>query len=269
MSSSLFGIAILVLNQLDMTRQCIHYIRAYSSQHIPILIIDNGSSLEYKAELQALGDYYIRNEVNIGVIPAMNQAWQVLDTTYIMYLHNDLLILEPHFDVKINRVLAQVSSVGAAGFGGGHSMDCRGFRTSFTSNMINAEVHGTRMLQDYVPSVVLDGMCLIIRKELILEIGGIANQYPIHHYYDMDICLESIYRGYKVLTIGVYVHHVGSQTSSQSDYSTWLEQFGLTEMSLYGQNQIIFHQKWGHKQALSVDSQFNYYDANGPIAMKI
>ncbi|MBG9736810.1 glycosyltransferase family 2 protein [Paenibacillus alvei] len=269
MTAPLFSIAILVLNQMDMTRQCIQTIRAHSSQHVPILIIDNGSDPAYQEELRGLGDYYLRNETNIGVIPAMNQAWQLLDTPYIMYLHNDLFILEPHFDAKINRILAAIPYVGVAGFGGGHSVDCRGARTSFTSNMINAELYGTRMQQEFVPSVVLDGMCLIVRKELILEIGGIALQYPVHHYYDLDICLESIYRGYKIITINIAINHVGSQTSSQADYTLWLAQYGHTEHTLHGHNQQIFYQKWGHKQSVIVDSYFNYFDVNGQIPMKV
>lgn len=266
----MFSIVLLVLNEIEITRQCVSHIRHNSKQHIPILIIDNGSDAVYQNELRALGDFYFRNEENIGVIPAMNQAWKLLDTPYIMYLHNDLLILDQHFDSTINSLLSSIPHVGVAGFGGGNAADCQvGSRSGFTSNMINAEIFGTRMQQLYAPSVVLDGMCLIIRKDLIVQNDGIAKEYPIHHFYDMDTCLEAIYRGYKVITIGISIHHVGSKTSSRSDYTQWLGQLGHNEMTLYGQNQQIFTNKWGQKKDLHVDRYFNYIDAQGTVPMKV
>ncbi|MFW5435053.1 glycosyltransferase family 2 protein [Paenibacillus apiarius] len=268
MSASPFGIVIPVMNQMEVTRECIAHIRSHSCGQLPILIVDNGSRAEYMDELRSLSDYYIRNEENIGVIPAMDQAWQVLDTPYIMYLHNDLFILEPEFDVRVNRILTEVPFVGVAGFGGAHSVNCVGVRTSFTSNLVDAESHGTRLLEDYAPSVVLDGMCLIVRKELIQLIGGLVNHFSIHHYYDMDICLEAIYRGYKVLTIGVPIHHLGSRTASQPEYAAWLGNKGLTDWDLFEMNRNRFVSKWGARQFVVVDSQFNYCDAHGPIYMK-
>ncbi|WP_018759813.1 glycosyltransferase family 2 protein [Paenibacillus terrigena] len=268
MNSSLFTIVISVMNQMESTRECVSRIRALASQHIPILIIDNGSDLIHQRELQSLSDYYIHNDHNLGVIPAMNQAWHVLHTPYIMYMHNDIFLMESQFNLRIHRVLNEIGNIGVAGFGGGHSVHCSGVRTSFTSNLLDAEIHGTRMVEDYVPSVVLDGMCLIIRRELILEMGGIAQEYSYHHYYDMDVCLEAIYRGYKVITIGIYHQHVGTQTSSKADYATWLQQKGTSDAALYQSNQSIFREKWGHKSYVVVDDSFNYADIHGAISMK-
>ncbi|WP_195575987.1 glycosyltransferase family 2 protein [Paenibacillus sp. 1001270B_150601_E10] len=269
MTSSLFTMVILVMNQIGMTRQCIRHVRACQSQHIPILIIDNGSDPEHVEELKSLGDGYIRNEQNVGVIPAMNQAWPLIQTPYVMYMHNDVFLWEPNFDRKITAVLTEVPYVGVAGFGGGSMVNCHGSRNFFTSNMLDAEVHGTRMKDTFVPSVSLDGLCLIIRKELLVKFKGIATEYTYHHYYDMDICLASIYAGYKVVAINVYHQHSGSMTSKRADYVKWLSDRGMTDMELYLYNRNIFYAKWGRKSWVLVDEKdFIYQDAEGLIPMK-
>lgn len=269
-TSSLFTIVILVMNQIEITRQCIAYIRALQSKPIPILIIDNGSDPIYSNELRHLGDGYIRNEQNLGVISAMNQAWPLIQTPFVMYMHNDVLVLEKHFDEKITAVLTHIPHVGAAGFGGGYMVDCRGTRNRFTSNLLDAEVHGTRMIAPFVPSVALDGLCLIIRKELLISLRGIAKEYTYHHFYDMDICLAAIYQGYKVVAINILHQHTGSMTSKRADYVKWLSERGMTDMELYEYNRGIFHTKWGHRGYVLVhEHHFLYHDRAGMIPMRI
>ncbi|MEW9672177.1 glycosyltransferase family 2 protein [Ammoniphilus sp. 3BR4] len=258
-------IVIPVLNRIELTRECIRHIRENSSKHIQIVIVDNGSSEDVRKELIKLCDKLITLDKNLGVIPAMNVGWKHCDTDYIMFMHNDLYILEKDWDSRVENVLRKVSNIGVAGFGGGNGIRKDGRRMHFASNMINAEKYGRRITSDYIPSVVQDGMCLIVRKQLLEDMGTIAKEYVIHHFYDYDLCLESIYRGYKVATIGVSINHLGWQTSKGIEYNLWLRKMRTNDSALFEANRKIYYRKWGKRVPIYVDSDFNYYNALGPI----
>ncbi|MEW9672173.1 glycosyltransferase family 2 protein [Ammoniphilus sp. 3BR4] len=261
-------IVIPVLNRIELTRECIRHIRENSSKHIPIVIVDNGSSEDVRKELIKIGDKLIALNKNLGVIPAMNAGWKHCDTDYVMFMHNDLYILEKYWDSRVENVLGTVPNVGVAGFGGGDEVAKNGWRLNFSSNLINAEAHGRRIRSNYIPSVVQDGMCLIVRKQLLEDMGTIAKEYSIHHFYDYDLCLESIYRGYKVVTIGVSINHLGWQTSKGQEYNSLLREKRTSDSALREGNRKIYCRKWENRLPIHVDSAFNYYNARGPIQMK-
>lgn len=254
-----------VFNQLDVTQECITHLRRNTAGTVPLLIVDNGSNRETSNYLRTVADEYIRNEQNVGVIQSMNQAWTKISTPFVAFLHNDVMMLEGDWDQKVNRLLQILPRIGVAGFGGGNLVAANGGRSGFISNMEDAEVHGERLKADYVPSVVEDGFCLIVKKGLLEELGGIALDYQIHHFYDLDICLEAIYHGYNVATLNCKVRHLGGVTSVRPEFACFLESQSTTQMQIYLANQAVFTNKWGSRAPVMVDGEFYYTDAHGPI----
>src|SRR4051812_17012082 len=105
-------IAVPVMNQPEVTQKFLTTLRENEgSQKFPLLIIDNGSEPDVRSWLIGLrdGDVVIRNFENKGVMPALNQAYQVLKhtTDFIFYTHNDVLIHEKGWDDKLVRILEQ------------------------------------------------------------------------------------------------------------------------------------------------------------------
>jgi hypothetical protein len=84
----------------------------------------------------------------------------------------------------------------------------------------------------------------------------------------MDICLEAIYHGYKVMIINCSVDHLGGQTSVRPDYVNWLKKYNRTDAELHRNNHEIFYNKWMNRCSVFVDDNFNYRNQQGQIEMK-
>src|SRR6267142_4106661 len=99
-------LGILVLNQQELTQQFLDKLReTEGSAKLPIVFVDNGSTPPLRDWLKGIreGDLVIRNDENRGVMPAMNQVWQVLkdSTDYIFFLHIDVMLYEKNWDDKL------------------------------------------------------------------------------------------------------------------------------------------------------------------------
>lgn len=256
-------LAVLVLNQPEMTQQFLDKIReTEGSAKLPLLIIDNGSTPPVRSWLKGLrdGDNVLRNEENVGVMPAMNQAHHVLKdiTDYIFFPHNDLLIHEKNWDDKLVRVLSGLPDCGTAGFYGAKGIGTGDiYRSPYVMQQMirlenvsachrmNAAIHGFRPPHGETEKVaVMDGFSLIVRTELLNKLGGFDRSYPPHHNYDNDICLESLDKGYSNYVISMDAEHLGGRTDVGED---WAKGFGKTKAEIHRDSHPVMYNKWSPK----------------------
>lgn len=270
------ALGVLILNQQAMSQQFLDTIRNNEGMaKLPMVLVDNGSNPPVRDWLIGLreGDLVVRNEENIGVMPAMNQVWQILkDTTdYIFFPHNDLLIHEKGWDEKLIRILEGLSDCGVAGFYGAKGLGAPNIykipyemsqlaRFENVSNCIrmNPAIHGFRPIRGETEEVaVMDGFSIIVRTELLNKTGGFDRSYPPHHNYDNDICLESMDKGYKNYVISMDADHLGGRTDVGED---WAKPFGKTKAEIHRDAHPVMYNKWSpdnvangkHKIALPV-----------------
>lgn len=254
-----------VLNQADLTQKFLEKLReTEGAAKLPLLVVDNGSTIPVRDTLLGLreGDFVIRNEENVGVLPALNQAWQVLknSTDYIFYIHNDVLIHEKGWDDKIIKVISQSeypTPIGVAGFYGAKGIGVNGIyqvpyqmhqliRVENVSNCVrmNAAIHGFRLIRGGKESeevAVMDGFSLIVNTELLNKIGGFDRSYPPHHMYDNDICLEAIDKGYRNIVIAMDAEHLGGRTDVAED---WNKPFNKEKHQIHADAHPVFYEKW-------------------------
>jgi hypothetical protein len=103
-------------------------------------------------------------------------------------------------------------------------------------------VHGYRLPRAETEDVaVMDGFSLIVRTELLNKIGGFDRQYPVHHMYDNDICLESLANGYRNIVISMDAQHLGGRTDVGEN---WAEPMGKTKQQVHQEAHPIFYEKW-------------------------
>jgi GT2 family glycosyltransferase len=269
-------VAVLVLNQQELTQRWLDTIRENEgSAKLPLLVIDNGSTPPVRDWLIGLrdGDLVVRNDENIGVMPGLNQAWQVLKdvTDYIFFPHNDLMIYEKNWDDKLVRVLSDLPDCGVAGFYGAKGIGTNDiYRSPYVMQQLirlenvsactrmNAAVHGFRPPRGETEEVaVMDGFSLIVRTELLNKLGGFDRSYPPHHNYDNDICLESIDKGYRNFVISMDADHLGGRTDVGED---WNKNFGKTKAEIHRDAHPVLYNKWSpdnvangkHKIALPI-----------------
>ena len=193
----------------------------------------------------------------LGTVPAfrtgVDDALEATDADIIACLHDDLEILEDHWDETIERAFRRHPEVGLLGFGGavglGHPDLYRTpydpmqlARVGFRSNLVDAEAHGARSLVPE-PVVCLDGFSQIGRRAFwqgIRRIDTFGNgtrhlrirpwQYLqdqgfIHHFYDGGLACLARRLGWDVYYLPVRCHHYGGRTAvGDQGYQRWAAQ---------------------------------------------
>lgn len=255
-------VVIPVLNQQEVTQQSFDSFKKTQQGDVQYVIVDNGSDVFVRDWLQGLGndDFVIRNEDNVGVLKALNQAWTMLKTStdYIFYTHNDVLMFEDGWDLKLNRILEYENSirpVGVAGFYGAKGIGTPDIyhapykmqQMIRLENVSNAnrmdKVHGYRNIRsgEIEEVAVQDGFSLIVKTDLLNLLGGFDRSFPEHHMYDNDICLESLDKGYRNIVIAMDCQHLGGRTDVGED---WATKFGKTKQQIHEEAHPIFYKKW-------------------------
>ena len=259
------AVAVPILNQAAVSQEFFDLLRENEGNTKPaIVIIDNGSKEPVSDWIKGLrdGDIISRNQENIGVLPALNQAWEILkekEIDYIFYTHNDVMIYEKGWDDKIIQVLEEQNlhgqKVGVAGFYGAKAIGVPGLynhqyymqdliRMENVSNCTRMDPgHGYRPIRNgYCEDVaVMDGFSLIVSVELLNRIGGFDKNYPPHHMYDNDMCLHSLDEGYRNIVISMDAQHLGGRTDVGED---WASGFGKTKQQIHQEAHPIFYEEW-------------------------
>jgi len=254
------AVVVLVLNQRELTQKFLDTLRENEGNgKLPLIIVDNGSNPPVRDWLKGLreGDLVIRNEENKGVMPAMNQAWQVLkhSTDFIFYVHNDVMIYDKGWDDKLLRYLQDLPACGVAGFYGAKGIGTNDiYRSPYVMQQLirienvsacykmDPAIHGFRPPRgDFEEVAVMDGFSLIVRTGLLNELDGFDRSFPPHHNYDNDICLESLNAGYKNYVISMDAEHLGGRTDVGED---WNEPFGKSKAQIHQDAHPILYEKW-------------------------
>lgn len=184
---------------------------------------------------------------NGSVAAARHRVWQTatirsaalhLDAAedILCYLHDDVEILDPAWDVRVKTVFREHPDVGLAGFacalGLGEDMIYKVpyvlqqvGRHTFGSNMVDAELHGFRTTSD-MEAASPDGFSMILRRSLLDKVCG-WDYFPyLHHTYDYAIACLARRHGYKCWLIACSVRHWGGKTSLTEIHRKTAEQYG-------------------------------------------
>lgn len=83
------------------------------------------------------------------------------------------------------------------------------------------------------------GACMVMRRELLADIGPFDESLGFCFYEDVDLFLRALLhpRWHRVYAIGVYVHHFGARTTGRMDVPALLEQA-----------RVAFLRKWPAEQ---------------------
>lgn len=172
----------------------------------------------------------------------------------VCFSHNDVYFYED--PLKWVKLAFKDEEVGfAAAFGVCGTM-WGGTRLESCSNMLEAELHGKRVLEmGYITHG--DGFFLSFRKEALEKVGGFDERYKRFHYYDRDICLSILDKGYKGVYLPIFCHHRGGITSCQPEYQEWVNNLRGVEkggdLLDHQENMLIFNHKWEKKLPVMVD----------------
>jgi len=263
----MFKIVVPVLNQHETTARVMDSWFALAKNRLSVLFIDNGSD-EPLADQSFIKDWstlhdikIVRNEQNIGVYPTFQQGYDLTDRSpFVFYSHNDVEMLEYGWDEKMNHILKELieygDKPGVCGMFGALGIG--------TPDLYVKPYHFTQLMRrdcitvpgmydgqsaillenDARQIIVLDGFSLIVRRQMVRDVmyGKFDHaRFPVHHMYDIDICVESHLGQFKNYVIDVDCKHHGGVTSTREK---WAEKMGTTDLKIHRDAHRVFYEKW-------------------------
>lgn len=250
------SIIIAVYNQLPYTRMAVESIMKNSDPALyELIIVDNGSRPEMKSYFDSLMGRiditYIRNDMNAGPIRAINQGIKAAKGRYVMAIHNDVIVMEDGWLNKIIAAMEKDPTVGLIGLAGRKEIYNTGCvnEASLKHNLQNEDLNEP-MSEESARVAVIDGLCFVLRRELITRIGGLDETYGYMHCYDLDLSLASIDAGFKNVVVNVSALHIGNggMTRKLQDYKDLVkDDYGLLK-----KNCKILAKKWRRLLPLKV-----------------
>ncbi len=237
---------------------------------LDIIIVDNASKTPYNP-MEFNPARVLRNEVNIAGYGALLQILPLAKNDIILWMHNDVLIHESDWDLRIQREFDNDPQLAIAGFFGGYGVAENGGRIGSMGNMQGAvwgtpqHMHGDVMTGTY-PAVVFDSLAIIVRKSHFIAANLPHERIPPHHWNDRIVPLWLVDKGYHAIVIGIGFDHKGGVSSLGDEYrelaERWSTQRGLSvqkdwDYTFYSEGERFFREQWFGRFPVIVDQHFN------------
>ncbi len=245
-SAGLTSIVIPCLDKLDYTRKCLESVALHTSLPHEVIVVDNGSRDGTAAYVRSRRRVrLIRNRENLGFARAVNQGMQAATGRYVVWLNNDAVVTPGWLEGLIGCAERSpwIGAVGpctneAVGYQRVESPSYRGGDGLLAFSQAWSLRHRGRSIAAHR----LTGFCLLLKSEVIKQIGLLDPRFSPACYEDFDYCLRIRQAGYELAcALDVYVHHDGHQSYASRD--AMLRQSAASRE--------IFLDKWCH-QALSL-----------------
>jgi GT2 family glycosyltransferase len=230
-------IAVVSLNTRELLAACLRSVLESRGVTFDLHVVDNGSrdgSPEMvAADFPAI--HLVRNPTNRGFAAANNMAIRQATGRYVLLLNPDTEIRPDTLEAMVAFMDAH-PEVGICGprimFPDGRFQSC-GYRFPTLLSEIRQSRHVDAVLRVIVgqepPLVVqdgpfevdwVDGACLLIRREVIAQVGALDEQYFLYAE-ELDWCFRVRKAGWDVYALpGVsIVHHQGQTSAQMSDFS--------------------------------------------------
>jgi GT2 family glycosyltransferase len=166
-----------------------------------VLVVDNGSTEDRRAALHATFPRLrtMRNDVNVGLARACNQAIRATRSRHVLLLNNDTLVSGPSLDAMVDHLDAhpRVAAVGGRLLNAdGSVQSCHNRFSTLREEFLIATRLGELLWAGY-PSVTdddqirsvdwLSSACLLLRRAALDEVGLLDESYFI---YGVEVDLQ-------------------------------------------------------------------------------
>jgi Predicted glycosyltransferases len=205
-----------------------------------LIIVDNSSTDGTVDWLRKQKDVkVIYNNENLGFPKGCNQGIEISTGDNILLLNNDVIVTKYWLDNLI-RALYSKDDVGAVGAVtnncSNHQVVDLGFKD--LDEMFNlAAKYNKSNSSMWEQRLKLVGFCMLIRKSIVNEIGGLDERFTPGNYEDDDYSVRIIKSGYKlILCKDTFIYHFGS-TSFRENNDKYI--------ILLNKNKAKFIEKWG------------------------
>ncbi|MFJ5964372.1 glycosyltransferase [Bacillus sp. NPDC093026] len=236
------SIVMLTYNELHLTKKCIDSIKQHTpSEQYELIIVDNASTDGTKEYIRELEDVIvIENEENQGFAKGCNQGAKRATGDSILFLNNDTMVTENWLPPLIE-ALFDSDRIGMVGPVSNYVSGPQMVQPSYTDvdqlpSFAKEYTAARKGQRTYVHRLV--GFCLLVKRELIEDVGLFDERFVYGSFEDDDLCLRSLLKGYQLQIVhDSFVHHHGHATfhaNQDTNIST-----------LFAENRHRFLEKWG------------------------
>ncbi len=227
----------------------------YTRPPYEIILVDNGSTdgtPAYLYEVASLAGascgparvVVLRNDTNRGFAAGCNQALAEARGHYLVLLNNDTVVTEGWLDTLVGWSLHDWPHVGLVGPMSNQAPPPQLCPVAY-KNLIDLPAFARRHRTDHAGKGLrverLTGFCLLARREVLEQIGGLDEQFGVGFFEDDDLCVRAQQAGFAlVLAQDVFIHHFGNRT---------FQALGLDTAALLRDNLETFKAKWGEERA--------------------
>lgn len=223
---------VVVRNQLEYTRRCIQSIlTTVAPVTFHLIVVDNASddgTSSYLASLRTSEQEgqkvtILTNQSNTGYGAGLNLGLQKSHSPFVFLCNNDIEFFPKAVSEMISLAVKQPR------FG----------LINPNSNEFGLAGYDQTDLQakrgKWIERCHTSGFCVLVRREVIDQIGGIEPAYGFAYFEDMDYAERAKRAGFLcAVAQGAYVHHYGTRTFLPSE-----------KQELWRRNRKLFLRKWG------------------------
>ena len=238
----LISVVVVSHDGLELTRACIRSLLAWETwPRLEVLVVDNFSTDGSRDYLASIADDRLRVLLaasNLGFAGANNLALREVQGDVVVLLNNDTVV-PPGMLGRLARAVAD-PRIGLAcattNFCGNEARVAVDY--SDLAAMPAFAARRARLHAGEVEDLAVAAMyCVAARREVLLEIGQLDEDFAIGMFEDDDYSLRVTTAGYRVVCVeDAFVHHFG-QGSFRKLESTAYD-------ALFERNQALFERKW-------------------------
>lgn len=197
--SNLVSIVVPVFNRPDLTRVCIDSILEYTSHPFELILVQEGDDPEITKLLESYKTKFVHNKIPLGFAGAMNSGYKLAKGSHICFLNNDIVAI-PNWLTNMMEAFSQDSEVGLV-------------TPTFTEskNEQSIDFNNKEEFTYIKDPLSLKGVCFLISKKALEEIGTWDESFGRGGGEDNDICIRINKSGYKlVIARKSFIYHYGS-----------------------------------------------------------
>jgi GT2 family glycosyltransferase/glycosyltransferase involved in cell wall biosynthesis len=213
-------------NRAEDLYQCLESVLAHTTIPFEVIVIDDGSEDDTPQLLQRVRNVtWARNDENREFIRTCNRGIGLAKGRYLLFLNNDVTVT-PQWVATLVETMQRDPRCGAVGAklvrpdgtlqeaGSIIWRDGTAFGYGRDDDPLKPEYAYVREV-DYCSAA-----CLLVRAELVRELGGFDERYVPAYYEDADLCLGIRQRGWKVVfqpRVSVFHREYGSRSRERAD----------------------------------------------------
>lgn len=235
-------VVVVVYHREEETRMMLEQLRRVTDDY-SLIVVDNGfEDTSLIKRMRPL--HHVRNPENLGAVRSINQGLELAEGRYVAVLHNDLLIRDEGWLRHIIGFMDNREDIGLVGLAGRHTVKADGMYDNETTVIKNEGgfVH-TFPTWRFTEVATIDGLGWVMRNSGIRLDEGLG----LMHFYDLDLSLQHIARGFRVYVAAVELCHLAEQEGrSTRDGDGYLDTVGGDDAEYFEKVRRLFEAKWSH-----------------------